>query len=225
MTGIAGNGSTLFVSGKDDFAANATHRIYRCTPLPLVNQTVQIDEYLSLAAYGTIRDIAYEGISNTRTDGDMWIACDDRENPLKALNSSGQLVDQVPASIGIGRDLWGLAYEKGTSRFLWVSNQTNNRIYKVDFDGTTRMYPNKNRGVNFSDNVKIKDTKEFIALYIPFIRNCQVTVYDIKGKAYTSFTAKGNRWHTIAKSFSPGIYFLKFTSSEQTFINRYQFVR
>ena len=168
MTGLAGNESTVFVSGKDGQEANATLRIYRCRPLPLSDQTIGFQEHLSLAAYGTVYDIAYEGVNNVRADGDMWIACDDAQNPVKALNSSGQVVDEVPASIGIGSDIWGRAYEKGTSRFLWVNNQTDKKIYKIDLDGTTDIDKDPNLYLGLKDNFKVSSTAELIKFFIPY---------------------------------------------------------
>lgn len=222
MTGIAGNESNVFVSGKDGLDASSTLRVYRCSPLPLDDQTIQFQEHLSLAAYGTVHDIAYEGINNIRADGDIWIACDDAQNPIKALNSSGQVVDEVPASIGIGSDIWGLAYEKGTSRFLWVSNQTDNKIYKVDVDGTTDIQKDQNFIVDFKDNFKVNVTAECIKLFISYSGNSQVTVSDIKGRVCFSFTAKSNTWYTIQKQvFAPGMNIIRVKNYGKTVVKKF----
>ena len=222
MTGVAGNESNVFVSGKDGQAANATLRVYRCSPLPLSDQTIQFKQHLSLAAYGTVHDIAYEGINNVRADGDMWIACDDAQNPVKALNSSGQVVDEVAASIGIGTDIWGLAYEKGTSRFLWVSNQTDEKIYKVDLDGTTDIQEEQNLIIDVRDNFKVTITAELIKLFIPFNGNSQITISDIKGRVRFSCTAKGNTLYTMSKQvFAPGMNIIRVKNGRETVVKKF----
>jgi hypothetical protein len=65
--------------------------------------------------------------------GNIWMATDDATSPVSCYDHpSGGIMVSLPASIGIGSDCRGLAFETGSSQYLWVSNITVNELYRVD---------------------------------------------------------------------------------------------
>jgi hypothetical protein len=42
------------------------------------------------------------------------------------------MVEGIEASIGIGSDIRGVCFEDSSSRYLWVSNQTTDQLYRID---------------------------------------------------------------------------------------------
>jgi len=63
--------------------------------------------------------------------GDIWVANDGADSPIKAYNTSEQLVNYVPGSdLPSGIECRGLCFD--TDGFLWVSNDDTDEIYKLD---------------------------------------------------------------------------------------------
>jgi hypothetical protein len=68
------------------------------------------------------------------------MAVADNVNPVNCYNSSGTVIDQIPASIGIGTSIRGLTFEPGTdSPIIWASNVDTDEIYQVDVDPPTPL--------------------------------------------------------------------------------------
>lgn len=81
--------------------------------------------FIDLPGAVTAWDIAYDL-------GDIWVACAAPGTPILRYNSSSTIVDQiesslVPSATGLTMDDDG---------FLWASDNTNGKIYKIDPDGT-----------------------------------------------------------------------------------------
>ena len=72
-------------------------------------------------------DIAY-------LDGDIWMAVDNATSPVRRYEqTSGGVLEAIPASIGIGSDIHGVTCETGTDGpYLWVSNQTTDELHRID---------------------------------------------------------------------------------------------
>lgn len=73
-------------------------------------------------------DIAYENNSGT---GDIWVATDAPDSPIKAYCTGNLLVDYIPES-HLPADIMprGLCFDP--DGFLWVSDENVDKIYKVD---------------------------------------------------------------------------------------------
>ena len=95
-----------------------------------------VERFLFSGAHGTVyiqnvqnltgpHDMALESFDST---GDVWIANDNGTSPIRVYNSSGSMIGGIPASIV--PDACGLAFE--SAQYLWVSDPTNQLIYKVD---------------------------------------------------------------------------------------------
>ncbi|MCK4807774.1 MAG: T9SS type A sorting domain-containing protein, partial [Candidatus Aegiribacteria sp.] len=67
-----------------------------------------------------------------------WMAVDNATSPIRCYEeTSGGVLEAIPASIGIGSDIRGVTYETGTDApCLWVSNQTTDELYRIDLYNT-----------------------------------------------------------------------------------------
>lgn len=73
-------------------------------------------------------DIAYQ-----QSNGSIWMATDNATSPVACFQAtSGGILASLPASIGIGSSCRGLAFETGSSQYLWVSNSSTDELYRVD---------------------------------------------------------------------------------------------
>ncbi len=95
-------------------------------------------------------DIAYH-------DGDIWMAVDNATSPIRRYEqTSGGVLEMIPADIGIGSDIHGVTYETVVDApFLWVSNQTTDELYRIDIytgiaDDVELVLPELN--LSFSSN-------------------------------------------------------------------------
>ena len=95
-------------------------------------------------------DIAYH-------DGDIWMAVDNATSPIRRYEqTSGGVLEMIPADIGIGSDIHGVTYETVVEApFLWVSNQTTDELYRIDIytgiaDDVELVLPELN--LSFSSN-------------------------------------------------------------------------
>jgi hypothetical protein len=79
-------------------------------------------------------DIAYE-------NGNIWMAVDNATSPIRCYEAtSGGVLQMVPASIGIGSTIRGMAYETGTdSPYIWASNTTTDELYRIEIDPPTAL--------------------------------------------------------------------------------------
>jgi hypothetical protein len=92
------------------------------------SRTTYIGDY---AGTPTGYDIGYE--RGADGSGDIWMAVDDATSPVKCYQAStGGMVEGIEASIGIGSDIRGVCFEDSSSRYLWVSNQTTDQLYRID---------------------------------------------------------------------------------------------
>ena len=90
---------------------------------------IQAGPYLFQELGISFYDIAYEGGDGT---GDIWFACNDSSNPVRAYNTSGSLITTIPSSV--------IPYAHGIcfddEGYVWVSDLNNEKIYKIDIIGT-----------------------------------------------------------------------------------------
>ena len=112
MTGLSATGSHLYVSSRSQ------NRVYRYS-LPYIDGR---DSSTQFGSGSYTRDIA-------RADnGDIWVASDNADAPLRCYNADGtfdKYVDPaiVSSAMGVAIDNEG---------YVWVSNLETNKIYRID---------------------------------------------------------------------------------------------
>ena len=122
MTGVASNGTYTYVLGNDYYGV-PTVEYFSSTG------AVQTNPYMSgLPALSSHYDCAYEGGNGS---GDIWVASDAADSPIKAYNTSGLLVNYIPqADLPAGTECRGLCFD--AEGYLWVSDDNAEKIYKID---------------------------------------------------------------------------------------------
>ncbi len=122
MTGVASNGTYTYVLGNDYYGV-PTVEYFSSTG------AVQASPYMSgLPTLSSHYDIGYEGGNGT---GDIWVASDASDSPIKAYNTSGLLVNYIPeGDLPAGTQSRGLCFD--TDGYLWVSDFNAEKIYKID---------------------------------------------------------------------------------------------
>ncbi|MCK5115270.1 MAG: hypothetical protein KAR44_01640 [Candidatus Aegiribacteria sp.] len=144
MTGIASNGTYTYVLGDGT------------TGDPLVEYfnsagAVQTNPYMDdLPALSTHYDIGYEGGNSS---GDIWVASDAADSPIKAYNSSSLLVNYVPETdLPAGTECRGLCLD--AEGYLWVSDDNADKIFKLDITTGIEggVVPQEQPGLTVSTN-------------------------------------------------------------------------
>lgn len=142
-------------------------------------------------APGATRDIAYEPKSATPGDGVIWLAVsDDTVYPIKSFKgnqpSSSTVEDRIAATVGIGNDIHGLAYQTGENgeRFLWANNMSEKKIYKIDLDKETSVVGMNGQAGTLKDVAVMPFiTGESVLLtWSGFAEKVTVRIYSMAGK-------------------------------------------
>jgi hypothetical protein len=225
VTGICGTNSGVYGIGK--YLMDRQFLLFEYfypLPLPMYPPDQPSCDWYDCLQYIDTRDIAYEQTSNSR-EPIIWVALGGtggKGNVIKAYMPKWQnglevqtsriarQIDSISSGIGIGNDLWGLAFEKGTGRYLWVNNQTTGKIYKIDLDMATPNISNTNTQYGDNSNIDTKITLNSVLIYIPVNRQYNVVIIDTKGRSIMEFTGAGKKWHTIPKQhITRGTYIIK----------------
>ncbi len=123
MTGIASNGTYTYVLG---------YGYYGDPLIEYFNSSGYVQAYPYMEDLPTLPihyDIGYEGGDGT---GDIWVATDAADSPIKAYDTSNMLVGYIPeADLPSGTQPRGLCFD--TDGYLWVSDDNAEKIYKIDF--------------------------------------------------------------------------------------------
>ncbi len=73
-------------------------------------------------------DIAYEGGDG---DGDIWVACDAADSPIRSYDTDAQMVAWVSGGdLPSGAQIRGLTFD--TNGYLWASDYNAQKIYQID---------------------------------------------------------------------------------------------
>lgn len=122
MTGIASNGTYTYVLG-DGYYGDPLVEYFNSAGY------VQSCPYMEdLPTLPNHFDIGYEGGDG---NGDIWVATDAADSPIKAYDTSDMLVNYVPETdLPSGIQLRGLCFDTGG--YLWVSDDNADKIYKID---------------------------------------------------------------------------------------------
>lgn len=122
MTGLASNGTFTYVLGNGYYGDPVVEYFNSSGYIQLYPY---IDDLPALISH---YDIAYEGGDST---GDIWVATDAADSPVKAYNTSNLLVSYIPeADLPAGILPRGLCFD--TDGYLWVSDDNVDKIYKID---------------------------------------------------------------------------------------------
>lgn len=112
------------------FFLSNSNQILIAYPLPLASTTPPSILGQITMTYLT-HDIAREGSDNGNSSGDIWLACDHPDSPIRAYNPAGTLT----YACDLVEDVKGIACSsEGGHRYVWVSNPTDNKIYQIDLD-------------------------------------------------------------------------------------------
>jgi len=123
VTGVASNGTYTYVLG-DDYYGDPLVEYFNSSGYVQANPYMQ-----DLPALPSHYDIGYEGGDGT---GDIWVATDAADSPVKAYDTGNMLVGYIPeADLPSGTQPRGLCFD--TDGYLWISDENANKIYKIDF--------------------------------------------------------------------------------------------
>jgi len=207
VTGVASNGTYTYVLGNDYYGV-PTVEYYNSSGV------VQTNPYMDdLPALTSHFDIAYEGGNGS---GDIWVASDAADSPIKAYNTSGQLVNYIPeADLPAGTQCRGLCFD--TDGYLWVSDDNAEKIYKLDITTGIEesVIPQEQPGLAVSDN-PFSGSVNISVTGIP--GSVDLAIYDLSGRtilrsgfsASASFTWDGRT--TSGETAPTGTYLIHATS-------------
>ena len=207
MTGVASNGTYTYVLG-DGYYGDPLVEYYSSTG------AVQTNPYMDdLPALSSHFDCAYEGGNGS---GDIWVASDAADSPIKAYNTSGQLVNYIPeADLPAGTQCRGLCFD--TDGYLWVSDDNAEKIYKLDITTGIEesVIPQEQPGLAVSGN-PFSGSVNISVTGIP--GSVDLAIYDLSGRiilrsglsASASFTWDGRT--TSGESAPTGTYLIHATS-------------
>ena len=122
MTGIASDGSYTYVLG-DNYSSIPYVEYFNSSGVVQNSPYMQDPEALA-----NHFDIAYEGSNGS---GDIWVADDGAESPIKAYDTGGNLVAYVPGTdLPDGAEIRGLTFD--SEGYLWASDLNADKIYQID---------------------------------------------------------------------------------------------
>lgn len=207
MTGVASNGTYTYVLG-DGYYGDPLVEYFNSSGY------VQTNPYMDdLPALSSHYDCAYEGGNGS---GDIWVASDAADSPIKAYNTSGQLVNYIPeADLPAGTQCRGLCFD--TDGYLWVSDDNAEKIYKLDITTGIEesVIPQEQPGLAVSGN-PFSGSISISVTGIP--GSVDLAIYDLSGRtilrsgfsASASFTWDGRT--TSGETAPTGTYLIHATS-------------
>ena len=207
MTGVASNGTYSYVLGNDYYGVPTVEYFNS-------SGVVQTNPYMAdLPALNTHFDIAYEGGNGS---GDIWVASDAADSPIKAYDTSGLLANYIPeADLPAGTQCRGLCFD--TDGYLWVSDDNAEKIYKLDITTGIEesVIPQEQPGLAVSGN-PFSGSVNISVTGIP--GSIDLAIYDLSGRtilrsvlsASASFTWDGRT--TSGETAPTGTYLIHATS-------------
>ncbi len=188
MTGLgAYNNSFLFVSSRSQNSA------FRYTAPGISSRHL----YLKYAGGSQTRDIAMT------PDGYVWVATDWTSIPLRLYNTDDQMIDSIDDSVlpplarGVTLDDEG---------YLWVSNVTNDKIYKIDLtEGMEEGEQSPARVVSASAN---PFSGQVTITGHGYGSEATITISDVSGRTLVDEQFDGSYVFDGPGEISRGIYFV-----------------
>jgi hypothetical protein len=204
VVGAGGNGNTVYYVD-NDFTV-----LSQSLPMP---DSAFSPVYVTLP-YGsfTSYDIAYEGYANDNGTGDIWLATNVVDSPIRAYNTSGALTyatNIIPTALGLG------FYSAGNQRYLWASCPSDGKIYLIALDplgvegdeGGTTPSGLTSSANPFLESVTIAGTG--------FGPDATIEIFDISGRSVVENPFTGTfTWR--GASVPSGVYYVRVTDPSGT---------
>ena len=122
-----------------------------------------------------------------------------------------ELVDSIPSNVAFGDDIWGLAFEKESKRFLWVNNQITKKIYKIDIEAPTSAEQKSDEALY---QVRYTVTPENVSVFIPLKGTYTVSLVTLQGRTVTTLNGhNANRFTFYNAERAAGIYLISMKSN------------
>ena len=204
MGGAAGSSGSAYFLGNNN-------KVYYESPLPM-GTTEAPSTGATIASGLATYDIAREGDANGNSStGDMWVATDDADSPIRAYNTSGNMtsaINLIPAALG-------MAYSSsGSSRYIWASNPDDDKIYQIELDETGVAEESSGAIQPLSLCVSGNPfTESIIISGAGFSSSASIRICDINGRIVVESEYTDNyNWNDSALDGSgapPGVYFVR----------------
>ena len=188
MTGLAMSGTTTYMSTTLMSYEGCYALTYASPTSGYTSKTTYISDY-SGTPVGY--DIGYQQNDGV---GDIWMANDNATSPVACYEAgSGGIVSSLPASIGIGSDIRGVTFEGASGQFMWVSNQTTDKIYRIalytDIEDGSTLDVSGSVSIGVTQNPFYSST---LVNFAGFPGEVSVEVFDLRGRLVFSEFAEGN---------------------------------
>lgn len=167
------------------------------------NQTEHIDEYSG----------SENGFDIALLDGNVWMATDNDTSPLMCYQEgSGSILAQVPATLGIGGEVRGVALE---SDKIWISNTATDELYRI---AEVTSIGSESTSVNpFPSSIEIQCNpfRSAVRFSAYACGTWHVEIFDPTGRAiYIGEFTNSMVWNPRSDTVRNGLYLAIFTSSE-----------
>jgi hypothetical protein len=117
--------------------------------------------------------------------------------------------------------VWGLAFEKSTRRYLWVSNETTKKIYKVDIDAPTQIAQQSKVSGLSANEIIIHEVSGIYKIRIPVKRGYTASMEDYKGKTIVSWGGSEDTSFNISKKqLAAGMYVIRVKTENSVFAKK-----
>ncbi len=158
---------------------------------PTAGYTSKSDYIGNYSGTPTGYDIGYQPNDAT---GDIWMANDNATSPVACYQAgSGGIVMSLEASIGIGSQIRGVAFEEGSGQYLWVSNQTTDELYRIDLTTDTENTSDFDiPGVAEITTARNPFYSSTLITLTGFSGNVSLEIFDLRGRMVMSEVAECN---------------------------------
>jgi hypothetical protein len=151
-------------------------------------------------------DIARESTDNGNSSGDIWVACDHPDSPIRAYNPAGVLT----YACNLVPDVKGIACSSaGGHRYVWVSNPTDNRIYQIDLDYGTGIGEGGDTSTPLVLNASSNPFQGSVTISAQgFASDASIDVFGLDGRVVTSSPFQG-AWTWDGSGSPAGVYVVR----------------
>ncbi len=168
MTGVGSSSSQLFVLGPKSSGGVDVVETFSWSGTVGTNPFIS-----SIQALGTIYDCAWYA-------DQIWVANDGGDSPVKAYDTSGALVNNIPGSL-VDNAAHGVDFD--SDGYLWVANNVSDKIYKLDLSQGTGEGPSVVSGLTASSNPFMSST---VIAGEGFGPGASIEIFDLIGRRVLS---------------------------------------
>lgn len=149
------------------------------------------------------------GFQQTDSAGDIWMATDNATSPVSCYQAAtGTIVCSLEASIGIGSDIRVIAFEESSNNYLWVSNPTTDKLYRVELlvgIDDSRSPESEFRGISIDRNPFFSVLNMSLT---GFEGSVTLEIYNLQGrKIYSAMAENSYSWDN--STIPSGIFFIR----------------